>query len=152
METIGQWLLQNGRHHPAFFPSAYRKSCIPPNNSTYCSTISILNQHFGQKIMAQDIPRPSIHIGDNNAGCGNIENSFNTIVNYSDEDAKIMHWICPLESNTRYQGLRTDRFGAIGGWLFGTWEWREWRGCEGKANKPILFCCGNPGVGKTYLR
>ena len=93
----------------------------------------------------------SINIGDNNAGSGNIDNSFNTTVNIFDEDEQIMHWLSPLEPNTRYQGLRTHRFAGVGDWLLNTREWREWRGCEGGANKAILFCSGDPGVGKTYL-
>ena len=28
----------------------------------------------------------------------------------------------------------------------------EWRGGEGGADNSVLFCSGNPGVGKTFLR
>jgi len=63
-----------------------------------------------------------------------------------------MHWLSPLEPNTRHQGVRTDRFDGAGGWLLDTSEFREWRRGEGGANEAVLFCSGNPGVGKTYLR
>ena len=94
-------------------------------------------------------------VGDGNDKCGNIKNSFNTTVNTtvynSDEDALIMRWLSPLEPNTRHQGVRNDRFDGIGDWVLETGEFREWRGSKGGADKAILFCSGNPGVGKTYL-
>ena len=91
----------------------------------------------------------SVRFGDGNANCGNIINSnFNTF-NLSDEDAEIMNWLSPLEPSDRHQTVRTDRFEGVGDWLFETREFREWRDSE---NGAVLFCSGNPGVGKTYLR
>ena len=63
-----------------------------------------------------------------------------------------MHWLSPLEPNARHQGLRNERFDGVGNWILETSEFREWREGEGGADKAILFCFGNPGVGKTYLR
>ena len=63
-----------------------------------------------------------------------------------------MRWLSPLELNNRHQDVRTDRFDGVGDVFLGTSEFREWRGSEGRANKAVLFCSGNPGVGKTYLR
>ena len=95
----------------------------------------------------------SIRFGDGNTNSGNITDSFNnTTVYKSDEDAKIMRWLSPLEPNNRHQGVRDDRFGGVGDWLLETSEFREWRGGEGGADKAVLFCSGGPGVGKTYLR
>jgi len=94
----------------------------------------------------------SIQFGDNNANCGNTVGSYNKTVYKSDEDAQIMRWLSPLESSNRHQGVCTDRFDGVGDWLLETWEFREWRGSDGGADKAVLFCSGNPGVGKTYLR
>jgi len=94
----------------------------------------------------------SIQFGDNNANCGNTMGSYNKTIYKSDEDAQIMRWLSPLESSNRHQGVRTDRFDGVGDWLLETWEFREWRGSDGGADKAVLFCSGNPGVGKTYLR
>ena len=94
----------------------------------------------------------SVSLGDANADSGNIINSFNNTFNMSDEDGHIMRWLSPLEPNKRHQGVRTDRFAGVGDWLLETSEFREWRGSEDGADKAILFCSGNPGVGKTYLR
>ena len=62
-----------------------------------------------------------------------------------------MRWLSPIEPENRHHGVRTDRFEGVGDWLFETSEFREWRG-EGGAEKAVLFCSGNPGVGKTHLR
>jgi len=87
-----------------------------------------------------------------NIGCGNMTSSFNSYVYNSDEDAEIMRWLSPLNPRNRHQGVSTDRFGGVGDWLLGTKEFRGWRSSESGAGNAILFCSGNPGVGKTYLR
>ena len=69
-----------------------------------------------------------------------------------DEDQEIMKWLSPLDPRRRHQDLRTDRLDGVGNWLLGTNEFREWRSNQGGADKAVLFCYGDPGVGKTYLR
>jgi len=101
--------------------------------------------------MAQTSHMESVSFGDSNTNCGNINNISNTF-NLSDEDERILCWLSPLEPNHRHQGVRTDRFDGVGEWVLETKEFREWRGSEGGVGKEVLFCSGNPGVGKTYLR
>ena len=91
-----------------------------------------------------------VRFGDGNVNCGNVSDSFNTYM--SDEDGKVMRWLSPLEPNNRHQGVRTERFDGIGDWFLETSEFRAWRDGEGEADNSVLFCSGNPGVGKTYLR
>ena len=85
---------------------------------------------------------------------GNI-NSFN-IVNFNtelgDEGRQILQWLSPLEPQQRHQGVRTDRLDNVGTWVLETSEFRNWRGEEDGCVGPVLYCYGNPGVGKTYLR
>ena len=100
--------------------------------------------------MAQNLH--SVIIGGSNAHSGNITGSFNTTFYGSDKDEQIMHWLSPLKPNGRHQSVRTDRFDGVGGWFLETSEFREWRSGGGGADKAVLFCSGNPGVGKTYLR
>ena len=102
--------------------------------------------------MAQNSHSVSNFIGDGNAQCGNIISSFNNTFIQSNEDEQIMRWLSPLEPNNRHQGVRTDRFDGVGDWFLETSEFREWRDSEGGTDKTVLFCSGNPGVGKTYLR
>ena len=63
-----------------------------------------------------------------------------------------MRWLSPLEPGNRHDGVRTSRLAGVGNWLLETSKFREWRGGEGGCDKAVLFCSGNPGVGKTYLR
>ena len=108
--------------------------------------------------MAQNTRMLSVNMGDGNVHSGNITssfnnlNSFNSYVYKSDRDAEIMRWLSPLEPHNRHQSVRTERFGGTGGWLLEVKEFREWRSGEGGAENAVLFCSGNPGVGKTYLR
>ena len=100
--------------------------------------------------MAQASHIQSVRYGNGNANCGNINNISNTYM--SDEDAQIMRWLSPLEPENRHQGVRTERFDGIGDWLLETSEFRKWRCSDGGTDMAVLFCSGNPGVGKTYLR
>ena len=84
-------------------------------------------------------------------------NSFNTsIVNFiTDIDAEgrqILQWLSPLEPQQRHQGVRTDRLDGVGNWVLETNEFTKWSGAEDGCVEQVLFCYGNPGVGKTYLR
>jgi len=101
--------------------------------------------------MAQNTHMLSVNMGDGNLNSGNITGSFNNFYR-SDEDVEIMRWLSPLEPSNRHQGVRNERFDGIGDWVLETTQFREWRGGEGGADKAVLFCSGNPGVGKTYLR
>jgi len=99
--------------------------------------------------------RRSISIGNGNVNCNNVTNS-NNIVNVNkviaDENPEIMRWLSPLDPRRRHQDVRTDRLDGVGDWLLETSEFREWRSNEGGIDKGVLFCYGDPGVGKTYLR
>ena len=92
---------------------------------------------------------------------GNV-NSFNVLTNYNNivnfnaeidvEGHQILQWLSLLEPQQRHQGVRVDRLDGIGNWVLKTTEFRKWSGTEDGCAGPVLFCDGNPGVGKTYLR
>ena len=96
----------------------------------------------------------SINFGNNNTESGNISHSFNKtyIVGPADEKSELLHWLSPLEPQNRHQDVRAGRFNGVGDWLLQTAEFQEWRGNEGGADRAVLFCSGEPGVGKTHLR
>ena len=90
-------------------------------------------------------------------------NSFNALTNYNNnifninagpdaERHQILQWLSPLEPQQRHQGVRTDRLDSVGNWVLETNEFGKWRDAEDGYVEPVLFCYGNPGVGKTYLR
>jgi len=100
-----------------------------------------------------------------NINCGNVENSYNNIWNYCtigspsgvDRKREILEWLSSLESqgnqqDKRHQDVRHSRVDGIGDWVLETDKFLKWRDCEDGSVNRTLFCCGGPGVGKTYLR
>ena|SRR5437879_430003 len=89
------------------------------------------------------------------AAIGN-KDSFNVINNYNntyvDEEPQVLEWLSLLEPRVRHQNVRTNRVDGVGKWLLQNDEFINWRDGDDKSDKPILFCSGAPGVGKTYLR
>ena len=84
----------------------------------------------------------------------NITDSYNTITNitYGDERAKLLDWLSPLQPRVRHNDVRGRRQDGIGEWFLRTDEFLSWRDGEGEFGEATLFCSGNPGVGKTFLR
>ena len=91
-------------------------------------------------------------------------NSFNALTYYNNtsifnitegpdaERHQILQWLSPLEPQQRHEGVRTGRLDSVGNWILETNEFRKWSDTENSCVEPVLFCYGNPGVGKTYLR
>ena len=84
-------------------------------------------------------------------------NSFNTTYispTVADDRPNILAWLSPLDHKLRHQDIRDRRVDNVGEWLLHTEEFRGWcTGSEGgESDKAVLFCYGNPGVGKTYIR
>ena len=84
-------------------------------------------------------------------------NSFNTTYispTAADDRLNILAWLSPLDPKLRHQDIRGRRVENVGEWLLQTAEFRSWcTGDEGgESDKGVLFCYGNPGVGKTYIR
>ena len=103
--------------------------------------------------MAQTSQMQSVSIiGDGNANCGNITGSYNTSITYADKRAKLLNWLSPLQPRVRHNDVRGRREDGIGEWFLQTDEFRRWRDGKGEFDKATLFCSGNPGVGKTFLR
>ena len=72
----------------------------------------------------------------------------------ADEKSDILAWLSPLEPQRRHQDIRTRRVDKVGDWLLQTEEYRNWFGDihGAKCDSSSLFCYGDPGVGKTYIR
>ena len=65
---------------------------------------------------------------------------------------QILKWLSPLAPRERHRAIRKGRADGIGDWLLRTNEFERWCTGEDQTVHPVLFCYGNPGVGKTYLR
>lgn len=105
-----------------------------------------------------------ISFGAGNTDCGNFDyshtnnlNDCTIILSASDRKREILKWLSLIESqggqlNNRHQNVCNGRVNGIGEWLFRTDEFLKWRGGEDGFVNPTLLCCGDPGVGKSYLR
>jgi len=87
----------------------------------------------------------------NNIGSLNTTNIKFTV---ADDRPNILAWLSPLDPKLRHQDIRDRRVENIGEWLLQTEEFKSWyAGSEGdKSGDAVLFCYGDPGVGKTYMR
>ena len=102
---------------------------------------------------------PSTHPKPDTIGTGNI-NSFNQInsnntttnITHVDEKAKILNWLSPLQPHVRHNDVRARRQDGIGEWFLEGDGFLGWRDGNSESGKATLFCSGNPGVGKTFLR
>ena len=83
-------------------------------------------------------------------------NAFNTSVNFAaaDNRSNILAWLSPLNPKLRHEDVQDSRVENVGEWLLQTEEFRSWhvgRG-GGESDQAVLFCYGDPGVGKTFIR
>jgi len=105
---------------------------------------------------------PSFGFG--NVNCGNQTNSNNTkfitlnnnkaiTVNKTDDEYnQIKQWLSPLEPRRRHQSFQANRVDGVGSWLLESGEFWRWRYRRGIPRQAVLFCYGDPGVGKTHVR
>ena len=72
----------------------------------------------------------------------------------SGERAEILAWLSLLEPRIRHHDIKATRVERVGDWLLRTEEYQNWfdgiRG--GEPDNSALFCYGDPGAGKTYIR
>jgi len=87
----------------------------------------------------------------NNQNSFNVSNTFNYTV--PDDESKILAWLSPLEPLVRHRDIGAQRVDSIGAWVLETSEFRRWHGgSRDGSGHATLFCHGNPGVGKSYIR
>jgi len=93
--------------------------------------------------------------------CLNTTNSYNTTTTnnvwnsctVAEDLSPLLTWLSPLDPGLRHSDIQERRVNDVGEWLLGTKEFRGWSGLseEGRGDEAVLFCYGNPGVGKTFI-
>ena len=83
--------------------------------------------------------------------------SFNTVFNNVaavDERSNILAWLSPLDPKLRHTDIQERRVEYVGEWVLETEEFKSWYASSGENgfDNAILFCYGDPGVGKTFIR
>ena len=93
---------------------------------------------------------------NNMTNFSNNQNSFNVANNYTvtDDLSQLLTWLSPLDPSLRHRDVQERRVEDVGEWLIRTEQFRRWRGLSGEGghDSPVIFCYGNPGVGKTFIR
>ena len=146
MRLLGDWTHVKRQ---SLIPPHVLKFSEPPKHLDTTSLITppVPTESIPSK-MAQK-PPPNIGITDN-------INSLNSVINantgISDEYNRIREWLSPLNPQQRHRGVRAGRLDGVGNWVLGTSEFRKWSNGEDGYRERVLFCSGDPGVGKTYLR
>jgi len=89
--------------------------------------------------------------------CLNTTTFYNTMSNnytLADDRSQLLTWLSPLDPGLRHSDIQERRVNDVGEWLMETEEFRRWCGldAEGEDDRSVLFCYGNPGVGKTFIR
>ena len=97
---------------------------------------------------------PTININQN---VGNVTDSYKNVWNNCeisvwDEKRQILEWLSSMAPRERHQAISEGRMDGVGDWLLRTNEFEKWHTGEDQAVNPVLFCYGDPGAGKTYLR
>ena len=128
-------------------PPAFPILQSPRNSRTGCrlpSSILYNTLNSTERKMAQTL--------SNNIG------SFNTTVvnnvTAADERSDILSWLSPLEPRLRHKDIQERRVESIGEWVLETEEFKSWYASSGGSgsDNAVLFCYGDPGVGKTFNR
>ena len=127
---------------------------------TSITCLPLPRTHFNEKNEAlKDMnsaahQNPTISITSN---CGNITDSCKNVwnncdISIADEKSAVLEWLSPLEPRERHQTIGMNRMPGVGDWFLLTDEFTQWNQGDDGSTKPVLFCYGDPGVGKTYLR
>jgi len=87
----------------------------------------------------------------------NNTSSFNNVwINYTvaDDRSQILTWLSPLEPRLRHKDIQENRVRSVGEWVLQTEEFKGWQAGSrgGMSGNAVLFCYGDPGVGKTFIR
>jgi len=72
----------------------------------------------------------------------------------TDGRSQLLTWLSPLSPGLRHWNIQERRVNHVGEWLLETEKFRRWHACgEGSEGESVvLFCSGDPGVGKTFIR
>ena len=101
-------------------------------------------------------PKMSQYTINESANFSNNRNSFNVCNNYTvtDDRSQLLNWLSPLDPCLQHCDIQERRVNDVGEWFLETEEFRVWCGLgeQSEGDKTVLFCYGNPGVGKTFIR
>ena len=110
--------------------------------------------HFGRVSDKEwKMPQYTVHVSTTLPNNGNTSDVWNSDTS-TDDRSQLLTWLSPLNPGMRHWDIQEQRANGVGEWLLQTEEIRRWyAGSEkGEGESAVLFCYGDPGVGKTFIR
>ena len=139
-----------GFHKRSHFSSAPRNSAIVGQR--------LHHPHLKYQYPKQQRQKMSQSFSNNTNSLNTTVNVSNTaitnILTLADDRRDLLCWLSPLDPKLRHQDIQAHRVENVGEWLLQTEEFRSWGAGSGEDqfDNGVLFCYGDPGVGKTYIR
>ena len=99
------------------------------------------------------MPQYTVNVSTTFPNNGNASEVWNSDT-ITDDRSQLLAWLSPLNPGLRQWEIQEHRANGVGEWLLETEEIRRWyAGSEsGEGESAVLFCYGDPGVGKTFIR
>jgi len=157
MKTTPIYLLDIFQYHtsiPKFhlLPPLSTNNTLPMGNSA--SSHRCGHRLYG-KLNAHAHNTTCCHIrGHSNQNSENVSNSYSRTIHMEAgyETWRIQAWLSPLEPYRRHQDVSSSRLNGVGDWVLWKNEFKTWCKSQNCSVNPTLLCCGDQGVGKTYIR
>jgi len=139
--------------HPSCINRAEEETPLLPSSQKYLRLTEFNNTRSPS---SRERKMSQYHINDS-TNCFNNTNAFNNVWNnctIADDRSQLLAWLSPLEPRLRHRDLQERRVENVGEWLMQTEEFRSWhdRSVGGEGDNAVLFCYGDPGAGKTFIR
>jgi len=118
--------------------------------SRILSTHHLLSTSFRTAKMSRNLFHDNL-----NSLAGNCCSFNNTAtINNAYPRPDILTWLSPLEPRLRHEDIRERRARNVGEWVLQAEEFKNWYAGSGRSESDtgVLFCYGDPGVGKTFIR
>jgi len=99
------------------------------------------------------MPQYTVNVSTSFSGREHTSDVWNTDT-IIDDRSQLLAWLSPLNPGLRHSDIQEHRADGVGEWFLETEEIRRWyAGSErGEGENAVLFCYGDIGVGKTFIR
>ena len=139
---------------PTTPPLFFNHTHLPPVTGIPSTNNTQKPLHFGPVSDKEwKMPQYTVNVSTTLSNNGNTSDVWNSDT-ITDDRAQLLTWLSPLNPGLRDWDIQEHRANGVGGWLLETEEFRRWyAGSEsGGGESAMLFCYGDPGVGKTFIR
>ena len=99
------------------------------------------------------MPQYTVQVSPTLPNNGNTSDVWNRDI-IIDDRSQLLAWLSPLNPGLRHWDIQEQRANGVEEWLLQTEEIRRWYAGskKGEGESAVLFCYGDPGVGKTFIR